>query len=32
MRLAEGYGIHIADLVSTKQPEETRQVGRNSEE
>ena len=22
MRLAEGYGIHIADLVSTKQPEE----------
>lgn len=23
MRLAEGYRIHIADLVSTKQPEET---------
>ncbi|MBN08684.1 MAG: XRE family transcriptional regulator [Rhodospirillaceae bacterium] len=23
MRLAEAYGIHIADLVSTKQPEET---------
>ena len=34
MRLAEGYGIHIADLVSTKQPRRNsyRQVGRNSEE